>query len=86
MGATLLKVVEPPHSLKERRFLGKLLDRVRNVCTNTKSVLNAAVQVHLIRRADVEQQGLELGPQGRWQKTVLVCGKVNKVMSASIIA
>lgn len=49
-------------------------------------MLNAAVQVDLIRRADVEQQSLELGPQGRWQETVPVCGKINRAMSASVIA
>ena len=38
-------------------------------------MLNAAVQVNLIRRADVEQQRLEFGPQGRWQKTIMICGK-----------
>lgn len=38
-------------------------------------MLDATVQVDLIRRADVEQQSLEFGPQGRRQETVLVCGK-----------
>lgn len=46
-------------------------------------MLDATVQVDLVRRADVEQQSLEFGPQGRRQETVLVCGKIRQLFDAS---
>lgn len=48
-------------------------------------MLDATVQVDLVRRADVEQQSLEFGPQGRGQETVLVCGKNTSVIDCSVI-
>lgn len=58
-----LEVAEPPNSLQECRLLGKDLHGVREVDSHSKAMRNAAVKIDLVRRADVQQQRLQLGSQ-----------------------
>lgn len=62
--------LEPSHSLQERRFLAKLLLRIRDIRSHAEAVIRPRIQSHLVRRARVLHDTLELRPFLRRQEIV----------------
>lgn len=71
-GSLSLKTAEPPNSLQKGGLLSKYLDRFRGVDPHAKSMGHTVIEVDLVQGANVQEQGLQLGPQRRRHQCITI--------------